>query len=74
MKESIQKLIFPKGIIYDRKNGSFRTEEMNLIFALIEANSGDSEDNKKRTNALIKRLSLSAERKGLPPRTAVRLR
>ncbi|GGA89881.1 serine type site-specific recombinase [Puia dinghuensis] len=66
-KEALQKLIFPQGIAYDRKNGAFRTEEMNFIFALIEANSGDSEGNKKRTNALVERLSLSAEREGFEP-------
>jgi hypothetical protein len=64
LKEELQKLIFPQGISYDRKNEAFRTEEMNFIFALIEANSGDSEDNKKRTAALIERLSHSAEREG----------
>jgi hypothetical protein len=31
LKEELQKLIFPKRISYDRKNGSFRTEEMNFI-------------------------------------------
>lgn len=66
-KEALQKLIFPKGISYDRKKGAFRTEEMNFIFALIEANSWDSEGNKKRTAALVERLSHSAEREGFEP-------
>jgi len=57
-------LIFPGGISYDPKNEAFRTEEMNFIFALIEANSGDLEGNKKRTAALIERLSHSAGREG----------
>jgi site-specific DNA recombinase len=47
LKEKLQKLIFPRGISYDRKNEAFRTEEMNFIFALTEANSGDSEGIKK---------------------------
>jgi site-specific DNA recombinase len=33
-KENLQKLIFPKGIFYDRKNVTFRTEEVNYIFTL----------------------------------------
>jgi site-specific DNA recombinase len=72
-KEKLQKLIFPEGVYYDRKNGSFRTEKINFIFCLIEANSGSCEANKKRTNDLLNRLSPLAEREGFEPALAIML-
>jgi site-specific DNA recombinase len=32
LREKLQKLIFPEGIYYDLKTGSFRTEKVNSIF------------------------------------------
>lgn len=34
-KERLQKLVFPEGIVYDRKNNAFRTPKINIIFELI---------------------------------------
>lgn len=66
-KEGLQKLMFSDGIHYDRQTGSFRTGKPNFIFSLIQANSGSSEENKKRTNHLISSLSPLAEREGFEP-------
>ena len=35
MKQTLQYLIFPEGIIYDCKKGVFRTEKVNEVFARI---------------------------------------
>ena len=34
-KENLQKLIFPDGVTYNRKNGTFRTEKINEMFRYI---------------------------------------
>ncbi len=49
-KEKLQKLIFPKGIVYDRKIGAFRTPEVNSVFALIASLSGFSDRAKKTSH------------------------
>ena len=66
-RQNLQKLVFPQGIYYERQNHSFRTEKTNFIFSLIEANSGTSEENKKRTNYLLNSLSPLAESEGFEP-------
>ena len=47
-KEKLQKLVFPAGIVYDKKNGTFRTERVNSIFDLIASLSSDTGNNEKR--------------------------
>lgn len=50
-KEKLQKIVFPDGIIYDRKNEVFRTEKVNEIFALIaRLNSVTGENEKGQIN------------------------
>ncbi|WP_223233409.1 recombinase family protein [Chitinophaga sp. CF418] len=63
-KEKLQKLIFPDGIVYDRKNESFRTPKVNTIFSRIAHLSGNSPENEKGTNHTCDDLSLLAEKKG----------
>ena len=66
-KEKLQKLIFPDGITYDRKNGAFRTEKVNEIFGCIaDLNSVSTENKKEQINENID-LSLLAVRKGFEP-------
>ena len=66
-KEKLQKLIFPDGITYDRKNGAFRTPKVNEVFSCIaDLNSVSTENKKGQTNDKID-LSLLAEREGLTP-------
>lgn len=46
-KEIIQNIIFPSGLVYDRKNKGFRTEEINEVFQHIAREMGNLDDNKK---------------------------
>lgn len=36
-KENLQKLLFPKGIYYNKQNAPFRTKKINLVFQQIAA-------------------------------------
>jgi DNA invertase Pin-like site-specific DNA recombinase len=50
-KEKLQKMVFPDGIVYDRKNGEFRTEKVNEVFRLIaRLNSVSGENKTGQTN------------------------
>lgn len=66
-KEKLQKLIFPDGIIYDRQKGRFRTEKVNIVFALITSLNGDTAKKKKGQTGAFPSLSLSAEKEGFEP-------
>ena len=46
-KEKLQKLVFPEGIIYDKKIGAFRTTRVNAVFELIASLERISEEKKK---------------------------
>ena len=70
MKEKLQKLIFPEGIFYDRKNETLRTGKVNEIFSLIAHLSGNTPENAKGTNHTDDDLSLFADRTGLEPATS----
>jgi site-specific DNA recombinase len=67
VKESLQKLIFPDGILFDRKTGSFRPLKINFIFELIARLTEDSAENKKGDKHLFDDLSPSAEKEGFEP-------
>ena len=47
-KDSLQKLMFPDGVTYNRKNGTFQTDKVNEVFRYIAALNSVPEDNKKR--------------------------
>lgn len=66
-KEKLQKLLFPDGIIYDRKNEALRTERINVIFLLLPELQSISANMKKGQTGILDRLSLSAERQGFEP-------
>ena len=66
-KEKLQKLLFPEGIIYSKKNEAFRTEKVNTFFALVAYAARFSGENKKGTNKALTCLSPSAETKGFEP-------
>ncbi|MCW3072016.1 MAG: recombinase family protein [Segetibacter sp.] len=61
MKEGLQNLIFPSGLVYDKKNGAFRTSEINFIIAQIARHTGDLALIKKGLSSLFEPKSLSAE-------------
>jgi hypothetical protein len=41
LKEKLQKMIFPSGLVYDKKNEVFRTPDINFIIAEIARHTGD---------------------------------
>ena len=50
-KLSLQKLLFPEGIVIDPNDRTYRTSNMNPIFRLIHSfTGGDGDRNKKRTS------------------------
>lgn len=71
LKEQLQKLVFPKGIIYDRKIGAVRTEKINSVFGLIPQLPGLSGGNEEGTTPFLSEQSLLVRIEGLePPRLA----
>ena len=50
-KLSLQKLLFPEGIVIDPNDRTYRTSNLNPIFRLIHSfTGGDGDRNKKRTS------------------------
>ena len=50
-KLSLQKLLFPEGIVIDPNDRTYRTSNLNPIFRLIHSFTGGKDDsNKKRTS------------------------
>ncbi len=68
-KEKLQKLLFPEGIIYSKKNEGFRTEKVNSFFSLIAGGARLSEENKKGTNKLKACCPLQRRVRDSNPRT-----
>lgn len=64
VKENLQKLVFPGGIVYDKENEGFRTEKVNSIFSLIAELVRDSGENKKGQKSKKTQLSLCADATG----------
>jgi site-specific DNA recombinase len=78
-KNKLQKLIFPEGIVYDKKKGAFRTERVNSIFVLIASLTSVSGKNERRQTGVDSRLSPSVRQrrfelpcplKALPPQSS----
>ena len=66
-KEIIQNLIFPSGLVYDRENNTFRTEEINEVFSLIARQMEVLEGNKKGFTPLDWDKSALVVRRGIEP-------
>ena len=47
MKQILQYLIFPQGILYNKQNDTVRTNKVNSIFYSIRCLARTSEENKK---------------------------
>lgn len=67
IKEKLQNLVFPSGLIFDKEKGSFRTPNVNIIFAAIASKMGSSTKIKKGLNFFLQDKSLSAEKVGFEP-------
>jgi hypothetical protein len=51
-KLSVQKLLFPSGIVINPEDRTYRTSNLNPIFGLIHSFTWDNDDaNKKRTSS-----------------------
>ena len=68
-KESLQKMVFPEGVSYDVKTGAFRTEKVNLLFALNAGLNSISADGTKEQGGLKATLSSLVGKTGFEPAT-----
>lgn len=68
-KLALQKLIFPEGIHYNRKNHTYRTTTVNPVFEFITCVSGDLEQKKSGQPNNFYQLSASVAGTGLEPMT-----
>lgn len=66
-QETLQKLVYPHGLGYDKRNQIFRTTKTNEVFSQIARLSGDLEKMKKGLNSKKSVKSLLAEREGFEP-------
>jgi hypothetical protein len=66
-KEGLQNLLFPSGLVYDKKNGAFRTSEINFIITQIARHTGDLCKMKKGLSSLFEPKSPSAVWTGQKP-------
>ncbi len=67
LKEKLQNLIFPNGLVYDKEKGAFRTPDLNYIIAEIARHTGDFATIKKGLSSFFEPKSLSAEKEGFEP-------
>ena len=66
-KQMFQNMLFPKGLGYDAKNDTYRTTEVNLVFAYIADLSKDSAIFKNGTSQFLAEKSRLVPRAGLEP-------
>jgi hypothetical protein len=67
LKEKLQNLPFPNGLVYDKEKGAFRTPDLNYIIAEIALTTGDFAIIKKGLSFFNQRQSLCAEKEGFEP-------
>ena len=68
-KRKVQRMVFPRGIRYNRELDNYRTFGVNTIFSDIVRLQRDTEGHKKRTNSNNMNLSSSVAGTGLEPMT-----
>ena len=66
-KERLQNAIFPEGVLYNRKNEAFRTENVGVLFGVIASLNSIPEDNKKGQLNRIIELSNQVGMTGFEP-------
>ncbi len=69
IKEKIQKAIFPKGIVYNFKKGTFLTNEVNPVFACIADLAAITADPKNKQGSISAALSRLVGWTGFEPAT-----
>ena len=56
-RQELQKLVFPNGILLDKENGNYRTENENEVFKIMRLFSSTYSDKKEKTTNDFHRLS-----------------
>ena len=56
-RQSLQKLMFPAGVLFDKENDDYRTENGNEVFKIFRRLSASYEDDKTKATTEIIRLS-----------------
>ena len=64
-RQSLQKLLFPTGILYDKENDGYRTDNENEVFKIFRRLSVSYEDKKEKATSEIIRLSPSVGKRRL---------
>lgn len=67
VKRSIQKMVFPEGILFDFKKDSYRTTRVNAVFDLIPSFSNNLKDKKNGTDQNKVDLSRLVPEVGIEP-------
>ena len=68
-KLSLQKLLFPEGIVIDPSDRTYRTSNLNPIFRLIRSFTGGKDDSNKKRTSKNTSPSCVVARAGLEPAT-----
>ena len=66
-KKVLQNILFPEGLIYDRKNDHYRTQNVNVVIELIRRLSEGYELKKEGQTTFSNDLSASVVRRGIEP-------
>ena len=64
-RQSLQKLIFPSGVLFDKENDGYRTENVNEVFEIFSRLSKSYGDEKIKAASEIIRLPLSVGKRRL---------
>ena len=56
-RQELQKLVFPSGILLDKENGNYRTENENEVFKIMRLFSSTYSDKKEKATTENARLS-----------------
>ena len=69
LKEKLQKSVFPKGVVYNRRKEAFRTDEVNFVFrSIADLNSVPADDKEGQLNKIVE-LSSQVGKTGFEPAT-----
>jgi site-specific DNA recombinase len=69
-KQALQKIVYPEGIYYDKKNGACRTKRVNEVMKLIASFSSKIKSKKEGTTNTNVNQSLCVARTGVEPVTS----
>lgn len=67
LKQKLQYLLFPEGIMYDKKDGHYLTQKANIVFSWMSSIARVLEKNKSGQTSVNTDLSALVERTGIEP-------